>query len=880
MKERKILLGLLISGFLLSASLFADSYEEKYVQVVTPVVQNVDSATASWLPGQIRDSLKSNLQDYANYITTVDEGVEARVKEIQKKSESAAYDEQTAIEIGKLVNAKYAVFSTIRKNDTQYVLNCDFTNLSTGLQVASATSKAYSSTDKLYSSGGAVDEITIALCKKMGIPLSATQFHVLQYGDVDLTNDQRKQLATENEENYKKQLENLNKEIQTLSISTDLKKDDLRLKLEASKALLEAKKNASHEYFEDLVKEENRTLEVKKLRDSIAADAEKKAALIRQKKSDNLSPTGKIALVENKKKTILEIRADVEKQISKLKFKYEKDYSDEKKAIENAAPQKFELDENQKLTAEAKAYRQRRIEDAKKESDKKFEEDKKSLKESVKKQTDELELQIKTELTALKKVQTVSSVAKNMNITYGTYDGNKKGWVAYVQFTSDGVLLFQKNFVILYENLTGYKVPDLSTATPPKVKEYASNVDIYDSLFTRNVPILTYELDYTINGTDVNRPSEYDFNFPQLRITNISTGKVIQKVDFTDSVITRKMTPVYDLRTDEEKAAAENAKKAVAKPSAKPGSKAVAVPVAVAKPAKTSKPKKLTKEEKALEAKIKEFQDQMVYVAGGSFTMGSSSIYDYTGYWNDNKCTNPVKTVSVKPFYINKFVENRGYMGYTVLEAYRICNFRSKDLGYTPCYSYKGSTDPNDWEKYIVMSSIGGVYDKSVAQMEAIVSEFKCDFTANGYRLPTEAEWEYAAAGGNANLPYMYSGGDNLNSIRTGNLPNSLGIYGMSKGDTNNGELCYDTRVSSLKNYAGSSLLLISKNAKYKQGYYQNCPSTHDGRIAHKYEKPLVSHISSYEEKYKSLYTDKNDVVHKSYVSLENYNLRLVRTAE
>ncbi len=531
MKKLFVLIGFL---FLLT-SVFA---QEMTVQVLMPETKNLTAGDTAWLPGMVQDKLKSNLQDYLGMKILIDSSIEKQIKKVQQEAEDTSRDEASAIELGKISTAKFSLFSKISKTNSGYSLSVNYVDNTSGAQIATALSKSYLKSDSLYGTTGAVDEITLALAEKLKILLSDLQKKKLSQNSENFTLDEELAISKQNDEQYKKMMKEYDEDIAKLMQSNDPSAIENKKRIEADKALLVEKQNSEKKRLQELEEqkkrneqdaklEAERSIALKTQRDKMAKEAAEKAAEVRKLKLEKAGVLGQINVLEAKKKALVEIRQGVEKRCNELYAQFEKDDAEQNYKILTAEWSSVELKDGKPIDA----AKQRRANRVKENNDillKKFYKDCDSVKSATLLQQNELLADIKADISKLSNMKTVTSLGDELKVAFGTYNSENYGWNAYYSLYSDGFLIYQDSFILKYETLTGKTAPQLETATDLQLDEYIANTDMYNSLLVRCTPIVYFELDYTVTPAKANEPSKYIFNFNNLRVINILTGKTIQ----------------------------------------------------------------------------------------------------------------------------------------------------------------------------------------------------------------------------------------------------------------------------------------------------------------------------------------------------------------
>ena len=185
---------------------------------------------------------------------------------------------------------------------------------------------------------------------------------------------------------------------------------------------------------------------------------------------------------------------------------------------------------------------------------------------------------------------------------------------------------------------------------------------------------------------------------------------------------------------------------------------------------KKSNPNRFTGMTKAQKDRIiQKAVDDMVWVEGGIFTMGGTEEKPRRYVEINEK---PAHQVTLSGYYIGKYEVTQ--------ELWQAV------MGNNP-------SDVKNSPKNPVENITWGDCQKFIVKLNELTG--KC------FRLPTEAEWEYAARGGNQSRGYKYSGSNDLDAVAWHDyndswtlpvgtkLPNELGLYDMTG---NVWEMCQD----------------------------------------------------------------------------------------
>lgn len=686
----------ILAAFLFATATFAQT-KENTVQVVMPESVNLSGNEASWLPGQLQDKIKSNLQEYLGMKTVVDSKSEVTLKKLQREAESGGRDENTAIELGKISTAQFAVMTKIRKTGKGYTVSVDYTDMTTGVQKATATSKEYAGTDELYGNTGAIDEITLILSEKLGIAINPIQKQALRYGTADFSIDDQLKLAKQNEEQYKKLMGQFDEQIQALSVSNDLNAVENKKKIEAEKALLAEKQRSEQNRLAELAEqkkkadddarlEAERSDEQKKKRDALSAEAAKKAAEVRKLKMAKQGVFGQINVIESKKKALVEIREGVENRTQELYGQLVKDKKAEEDKIRDKTWASIEL-ENGKPTQAAQRRRENQVNESNESLTVKFISDAESVKSATIKQDSDLLAEIRADQKAIEKPRTVNSMGSELKVSYGSYSGENKGWNVYLSLYTDGIELTNLDMLLTYKAVTGKDAPNLETADDKSVQDYMDTVDMYNSLLLRGDPIFYYEIDYTVTALYDSKPSAYEFKLREVRTISTVKNTVLQKNPMAVTVA-RTMTPQWDIR-----------------------------------------------EKGGILAKVK--QEHEIKSAGGSDSQ--ISYYNTLGIVKANESIGIIK---------------KQFQPMTYLAACNYCNKLSEECGLEPVYEI---TDRATFKKNcmrivllpatlsgaLLFASRGGIkFFGAIVLLGKTPTRIIRKKNVNGFRLPTETEWK------------------------------------------------------------------------------------------------------------------------------------------
>lgn len=388
--------------------------------------------------------------------------------------------------------------------------------------------------------------------------------------------------------------------------------------------------------------------------------------------------------------------------------------------------------------------------------------------------------------------RTAQGPSLELKVKCGTFDIFNNGWRFLIQLMNGEKIIYKTIFILNYKSIEKKEPIDINSSNDEDVNDYVESIQKINSMILKDDFKLRFQLDYYVECASDDHDSEYEFYISELRIYEnydklIQTQKFDQKVIYK-SVPSYSINPIFGI--------VEHEKKRIAIELAK--------------------------------RDINQFFD--------NFNVGKMAHVKGT---NKIKPFNILTTPVTQDLYKKIMIENPSHFKgerrpvemISWFDAIYFCNKLSLVFEKTPCYSLDGETNTEKWN-YIPHSK------------QNINGKIIWHKDANGFRLPTQAEWILAANGGIPKNSLNYSGSNAVEDVawfvsnskgQTHEVglksSNALGLYDMSG---NVWEWCWDSDGKFRIN-RGGSWKFGNFSCKILNGSYETDPSTCSNDLGFRY---------------------------------------------
>lgn len=552
----------------------------KTILIYKSVLENGKSDKSDeWISNKIKLDILNDLVNYSN-LTVIDAAEKENIRKIQKEYESSEYSEENPIQLGKSLQAKYYITITTTRTassgESKYTANVQITNIETRKTEGGYNlSKSYSESEYITKHG----IISAEILTQLGVNLTSAGKRLIQYGTFE--SEEKLNLS-----DYEENLSAINAEIAKLNAEeskltaqnlTSLEAEAEKARIETQKAILaqqqkneqeriERLKSDAQREQEEMLAQNDRDIEKQMEIMRLSNEIEKKAMEIKAKKSESLTASQQIEVIEGEKQILYSNEKSVQDAIDEYSARLKAECENEISQRKNQQPQKAHLaSDGVSLNESGKEFLNNDINAITAKYNDLIDTNTAEIRKETESAQNQLREKITSDISKLEsKTFTADSILnQGLYLRINNYDGTKgkEGWRYTLTFSFRGQNIFVHTDILNYTEITGKKIPELpkledkNYKTKRKVyQEYLDTVDNYDSFFRLNVPYIESKITYTIKAGSYKEASTYKVSIKSIDFLNVESGKKIKTLSASETV-TYAFTPSVkvDWRTQTQK---------------------------------------------------------------------------------------------------------------------------------------------------------------------------------------------------------------------------------------------------------------------------------------------------------------------------------------